>query len=260
MKLRLVSDIHLELSNHISETIGQLSSQIITDNIEDVLILAGDIGDPFSESYKDFLARMSHHFNKIFIVSGNHEYYKTTVSTMKEIDDKIREVTESFNNVHFLQRDSIIYNRVRFLGCTLWSRVKNSSNCVYMNDFTLIPEMTFNMYRSLHTNDVKWLKGELNKTGDFDSTVVVTHHLPSYKLINHKYEGNLMNEFFASDLDYLVKKASIWCCGHTHSANKIVIGECHCYVNPVGYSGEITNFQPKLCIDILKSLCDVEYI
>ena len=38
------------------------------------LILAGDIGYPFQKSYVDFLQSLSYQFDKVFIITGNHEY------------------------------------------------------------------------------------------------------------------------------------------------------------------------------------------
>ena len=116
-----------------------------------------------------------------------------------------------------------------------------------MNDYNMIPNMNSDLCRELHNKDVEWLRSELDKTStglksvglrlcspgtpggvlgemEFDHTVVITHHMPSYKLVGNKYSGNPMNSFYASNLDELVKKADIWCCGHSHCARQIIIG------------------------------------
>jgi len=79
--------------------------------------------------------------------------------------------------------------------------------------------------------------------------VVITHHLPSYQLIADKYQKHPNINFYASNLEYLVEKADIWCCGHSHSLKYATIGNCQCYLNPVGYSHESTGFNP--CMDII---------
>lgn len=71
-----------------------------------------------------------------------------------EINKIIIDITQSLPNVSFLQQ-SIIYNRVRFLGCTLWS-MEDSKLTSFMNDFTMIKDMTAEKYMALHVSDLNW--------------------------------------------------------------------------------------------------------
>jgi len=61
--LQFSSDIHLERG---------YKRDIIP--IKPYLVLAGDIGYPNQDSYKQFLLGMSHKFDKVFVISGNHEF------------------------------------------------------------------------------------------------------------------------------------------------------------------------------------------
>ena len=70
--LRILSDIHLELRNYIPKDIFP---EKINSGIEEVLILAGDIGDPFSNIYKEFLTLCRSTFSFVIVVAGNHEFY-----------------------------------------------------------------------------------------------------------------------------------------------------------------------------------------
>ena len=60
---KYVSDLHLE-KNHIRKIVANKPN----------VILAGDIGYPKEESYKKFIHDISYKFEKVFVISGNHEY------------------------------------------------------------------------------------------------------------------------------------------------------------------------------------------
>lgn len=269
MRICLFSDIHLELHSnglHSKELHNKKFRSNSDLGSENVLILAGDIGDPTTKVYQDFLTEMSKYYAKIFIVAGNHEYFRgyrkrsdceiekdinDVVFSMDETDACIDKFTKSLPNVYFMQRNSIIYNRVRFLGCTLWTR-SNLSLSQGVNDYTYIPDFTVNRCEELHARDVKWLTGQLNldNDGTYDKTIVITHHIPSEKLINEKYHGNPKNILYCDNLDHLVIRADIWVCGHTHMANHITIEKCECYTNPIGYIGEISNYNPNFVVEV----------
>jgi len=204
---------------------------------------------------------------------------------MDQVNKLVTLTAESLPNVHFLNQKAVVFNRVRFMGCTLWTK-SDFRLSKYMNDYNCIPCMTPSLCEELHNSDVAWLSKELNSIEDnaekkmqlkdksidglelqscdevimdrndselkssYDQTVVITHHLPSYKLIANKYEGNPMNSFYATNLEELVEKADIWCCGHSHSAKQVTIGKCRCYLNPVGYSQESTGFKSFIEIPV----------
>jgi len=263
MQLCLLSDIHLELVTTGMKYMRKFIPSHPLPNT--VLILAGDIGNPTAKLYKRFVIEIAKYYDKVFIVTGNHEYYQSARKifdhssrhvvrgaqyTMDLVDANIRDFVATLTNVHFLQRDSFIYNRVRFLGCTLWT-ISDPALTSQMNDYSMIPCMTSDKCTALHNRDVEWLDQQLAiKSNDYDATVVITHHLPSFSITSSMYVGNPLNVFYASNLDHLVVKANIWLCGHSHTAKRLCIGACRCFVNPVGYVGEHTNYDVKLSIPI----------
>ncbi len=236
MKIRLLSDLHLELAN----------IQIEFDTKADIVILAGDIGSPYKDNYNNLLKQLSSTHEKVFIITGNHEYYQRN-HTMHKTESKIRTLCALYSNVHFLQKESYIYKGIRFVGCTLWSCITDSTLCKYMNDFTYIPNFSFDKYITLHDNHKIWLRNELDTTGDFDMTCVITHHLPNLQLISEKYKDSPLNSFFASDIN--INGANIWCYGHSHMSNYKIIDGVHFYCNPHGYSHEKTNWNPNMIIN-----------
>ena len=72
LKIRYFSDLHLEFipSNKIEEFIRG-----IPQGIDEICILAGDIGNPYEYNYGVFMKFINKNFIKSFIIPGNHEYY-----------------------------------------------------------------------------------------------------------------------------------------------------------------------------------------
>jgi predicted phosphodiesterase len=246
LKIRLLSDLHLEIHD--------LDKQLTFKSDADVVILAGDIGNPHQSSYESIINKLSLLHSKVLVISGNHEYYSQT-NDMPDIDDQIQQICDDDDDIHFLQMRSIIYERVKFIGCTLWSEVKDSSLTKYMNDFNKIKSndnqpLTISEYNDIHTLHRKWLETELTKpkTNDYDKVCVITHHLPSYSLIDPQYTDEPTNCFFATDVN--TQNADIWCYGHTHKANKTEINGTKFYCNPRGYPGEKTEWNKDFVFEI----------
>lgn len=257
MQLQFASDLHLEFFK--TSAVDK-----IIDPAAPYLALLGDIGYPFSDIYQTFIDWCSKHYSKVFVISGNHEYYTARLSTnftMTEIDDQIQKVCSSHPNVHYLNRNTHqLTDDIVILGTTLWSFIPPNDRHIVnfcMNDYRNIygtntslvaPEDTV----KLHTENVKWLEEQLvtyqNKT-----IIVLTHHLPSFKLINVKYINEPTNSAFASSLDHLMDTYPIkyWLCGHTHSSTKQIIGSTTCLINPHGYPGESKDFDKRAVIDLL---------
>lgn len=235
MKIQLVSDIHLEFfkENNFEIPSGE------------VLVLAGDIGYPKLKVYQDFLKQMSTQFEIIFLIAGNHEYYMS--NSIKETENIIKDFVSTLPNIIFLQKSSYLYKGVKFIGCTLWSNPTNKLLTFYMNDFECIPRMTFEKYNLLHKDHQEWLKMQINETKE--PKIVITHHLPTDKLVADKYKNHRLNEFFYSDQEELMSNVNLWLCGHSHYAKSIQIGKCRAYCNPVGYKHEKTEYDKNLVIE-----------
>jgi predicted phosphohydrolase len=217
----------------------------------DILCLAGDIGYPESDLYFTFLAYCSPLFKYVFIIAGNHEYYKTSTHPLKTIHSTTQNIIEAckqFRNVHFLSNSSFYipeYN-LNVLGTTLWTGGEIDRDDMYeYNDFQKIHGMTMpGQMERLHETSLLFLKEELQKHKEDGSTVLVlTHHLPSFQLIDPQYKDSGMNHLFATNLDYLFRDYTIhhWIGGHSHCPMKKTIENTKVWMNPVGYPGENKN-------------------
>jgi len=236
-RIRLLSDLHLELNSNL---------KIHFNDHADIVILAGDIGNPFTQQYVYLLRQLSLTHSKVFIISGNHEYYNKNY-TMNRIDNQIKNLCrEEDDNIHFLQMNYIIYNRIKFMGCTLWSHPKDETLCKYMNDFNYI---NFTDYISTHKQHKDWLENELKiKHESYDRICVVTHHLPKEDLIDKEFKDNPLNSFFGSDVNTL--GADVWCYGHTHKPNHKKDNNIEYHCNPNGYINENSSYNFDYIFDM----------
>lgn len=215
MRVFYISDLHLNLFNYIPR---------IKDykHPDKILVLAGDIystrADPkimegFHKQCVDIFGE-----NNIYYIKGNHEFYYDTFKKDKliYINDKIRNV----------------------VGCTLWSDFEGGDagsmiDCYrFINDFKNINNFSTDIQLDQFKMDVEFLTNNIN-----EDSIVVTHHLPSFKCINKRYKYSITNGSFASDLDYLIleKKPKLWIHGHTHVRSDKKVGNTRIVCNSFGY-------------------------
>jgi predicted phosphodiesterase len=188
------SDVHLERRRVLPRI----------EQIADHLILAGDIGHPRSEIYKLFLAECSRRFDQIYLVHGNHEWDRGPPPKQYP-----------WPNVHLLENRGVLLNeRLRIAGSTLWT----PSVCARRN-----------------TAAVRFFQEEIRKSYEEAYPLVcVSHHLPSFHMIDAQYKRYPNLHRFANNLDtfFLFEGAPhAWICGHSHSVLTRRIGRTQCLLN-----------------------------
>ena len=230
IRIRYLSDIHLEFYKNLPLKL------FLKNNGEDICILAGDIGDPCSGLYKNFIAHISKTFKKTFVIPGNHEYYNNTI---KETNIYMEDFFDNFDNVSLLNNNYEIYKNYCFVGSTLWSMITNPGKKI--NDIYKIKDFDIQKYNELHFKSYHYLNSIIKEK---ENIVMITHHLPSKLLINEKYKGSEFNQWFANDLDHLIdkEKISAWFYGHTHDPSVQNIKGVDFLCNPIGYPGENSDF------------------
>lgn len=262
MKIHLMSDLHIDLTDNIRSISDVIDPNIDTSNT--ILILAGDIGNPIDKSYWDFMISCSDRYKHVIFITGNHEYYNDCASIDETNDTIIKKINElSKNNLHFLQKNKIDIDGITFIGTTLWTQINKKYSfeiLSQMNDFRSIVKATAqnNGYEKINIQDIcnthidqlEWLKNTI-KSEINNHVIVITHHLPTHKLSHRKYSKyyQLSSAFYTdlSNADIFNSKIKYWFCGHTHTEMEYIdetTGTVF-YVNPMGYEGENNSFKVK---------------
>jgi len=284
MKIKVVSDLHLEFSD----------LYLSNDEGADVLILSGDIMiaedlydhshfnyDPYSHgalenlghrqrralTFRDFLKRCSFQFPYVVYVAGNHEFYN---GKFHKGIQYLRNECAKFTNVYFLERDTKIIDDVVFVGGTLWTDMNKGDPLTLhavrdmMNDFRIIKndEKGYTNLKPAdvairHRETLQYIKHVVSEHKD-KTCVVVGHHSPSYLSIHPMYANeHLMNGAYHSDLSEFIldhPQIKLWTHGHTHHFFDYMIGETRIVCNPRGYESyngkENTGWKPDLIIEV----------
>lgn len=237
LSLFVCSDIHMEFLQPVDQ--WELFKKFPK---ADGIIIAGDLT---SKKYLiDNLKYLCDKYQHVFFVTGNHEHYNSSFSEIENILSKIRE-----SNFHWLNDSTCIIDGTNFLGGTLWFP-DNPLNQLYerqLSDFSYIRDFRKEVYgKNKKTIDV------FNKQID-ENSIVITHHLPSYRSVNEKYRGDQLNRFFVCDMENLIleKQPKYLIHGHCHDACNYFIEKTHVIANPLGYSHERNkNFDWNLIIEV----------
>jgi Icc-related predicted phosphoesterase len=278
MKIKLVSDLHLEFAD----------INIKNDEGADVLILSGDIclaqdmhdhpegsinprvplgtRQEAAQAFRDFFKRVSFQFPNVIYVMGNHEHYH---GKFDRSADYIREAFAQCNitNIHLLDRGVKVIDDVTFIGGTLWTDMNNHDALTLyhieqmMNDFKVIRIAKDGFKRFLpkhaaseHVKMKQYIQLILQGLTDDAKVVVVGHHAPSFMSISEAYKDDqLMNGGYASDLSEFIldhPKIKLWTHGHMHQNFDYMIGDTRIVCNPRGYNNENPSFDPNLILEI----------
>jgi predicted phosphodiesterase len=278
MKIKIVSDLHLEFSD----------VDIPNDENVDVLILSGDIlvardlhdhPEPINPlvplgsrqtaavRYRDFLRRCSERFPHVIYIAGNHEFYS---GRFHASIGWLREECARYPNIHYLEQDTVVIDDVVFVGGTLWTDMNKGDPLTQhairdmMSDFRVIKndKKGFIPIKPVdaierHIQTKEYFKHVLGNHKD-QRCVVVGHHTPSHQSCHPRYANDtLMNGGYHSDLSEFIMdhpQIVLWTHGHTHHVYDYLIGTTRVVCNPRGYHAdgysEETGWDPKMFVEI----------
>ena len=282
MRISVISDLHLDFAD-------------LTLPGGDVLILSGDIfeaknlkkemynpkmvlleheqADQRPDRYYRFLLEeCSKKYREVIYVMGNHEHYRFQFhKTYEHIKSQLP------NNVHLLEKESLVLDGVLFLGATLWTDMnRQDALTMYhmqgaMNDYrqiTMLNERTGDYHRlqpertvQEHLRTIEYFTTALaenrQREGGALPVVVVTHHSPSKLSTKPKYQKDvLMNGAYSSDLSEFIldhPEIRVWTHGHTHDTFDYMVGSTRVICNPRGYKyyeERADEFDPTIGFDI----------
>jgi hypothetical protein len=149
---------------------------------------------------------------------------------MLEIEQAIERIIKPLLNVTYLQRGGSVlipHTNIRIVGATLWSAVDrrlwlrsgHKKDCNLVFDDSGRPMKPWN-YVVRHDGHRAALERAIAKPWiPKEQLIVVTHHLPTKKLLEPEFQGETWHSFYASNDDALFKpQVKAWICGHGHRA------------------------------------------
>ncbi|MES2188677.1 MAG: metallophosphoesterase [Pseudomonadota bacterium] len=281
MNIQLISDLHLESHPHF--TVAPAPGA-------DLLVLAGDIGSYQEGSLlaelniADFgLARFSPlpvaqggagWPVPVFYTPGNHEFdgldFDGTHARLRETCARL--------GITWLERETLVFNGIRFIGCALWTdfdalstqqattgevttgqqlqerqKAFRAAN-FYLRKYHALragEPMLAEAMREEGLSSQAWLRQALAEPFE-GKTVVITHFAPSLSSADPRYGLVPGTAGFCNALDELLPLADVWMHGHLHCAIDYVSQGCRVVANPLGYfgKGEQAAFKPGFCVKV----------
>lgn len=230
--VQYASDLHLD---HLAPNIEFKS--LITPSAS-VLVLAGDIASVWTQVYSRFIGWCSANWQHVILIAGNHEYFCNNPNTpysRQDTERYIQNLCRIYYNVHFLQAGQtyVVPNKnLIFIGATLYSNIDPAihDEVLGKGDFTkTFIEIDGKLCRTHPTDHVKAHKRHRQALADAIRSVprnykaiVVTHYLPTRKLLEPEYQNDRWRSCYASNDDDLFRPpVTAWICGHGHRSTHI---------------------------------------
>ncbi len=237
MKIQYCSDLHLEFP----ENNRYVNKYPILPSGE-ILLLAGDIL-PFALNHLDysFFDYVADHFEAVYWVPGNHEYYGSDISkTADSVLEKIR------SNVFLVNNHTVIHRDVNIICSSLWSHISPESESLLQKRLSDFSAITFNSeaflpvhFNGLHEKASIFLKKEISQLKSASKNIVVSHHVPTLMNYPPKYKRSELSQGFAAELSDLIIDSNIsnWIYGHHHfNTPDFVLGKTLMRTNQLGYT------------------------
>lgn len=247
--LRIHSDLHLE--QWYGMPAQKLADRLIPQHENDgdsILILAGDISSKIDQllEFLNTLAR----FSRVVYIPGNHEFYGHDLNNW---ETKVAEGLKSLPNVlcPLTGVEAFEFDSCQIIAGTLWAdggkdeaervRVETSLRDFYVTAFQG-ERWTVDSMRKInkvhHDRIDELLKAQSDKV-----RIVVTHHMPSYRLCHPRF-GNEINGGFACNCEDILAydhAPDLWIHGHTHDFIDTKLWKTTVICNPSGYRSEHDN-------------------
>lgn len=238
MKIQIISDLHLEFysTKRALELINSIPVEA------DYLFIAGDLiylRDKVKS--EEVFSLISSRWKIIFYVPGNHEFWGLKEAPL----DYLSNFISQWSNIVYLDGTQVYkLEGKEILGHTLWFP-DDPLNFVYardMNDFCEIKNFTSWVYLE-NQRAVDFFDKNLNS-----NSIVLTHHLPSYYLVDKEYKNSNLNRFFVTELSEMIRvfEPCLWIYGHTHKSKEIKLFNTLCLNTAYGYPHEFKSTRYKI--------------
>lgn len=237
----IVSDLHIdywsqELKHNIKFDFSSTKNHPLkweNKNIfNKLLIVAGDISDNLDLSIKE-LDKISKFYDKVLFVDGNHEHYHIypNLHSLDDIYSKIKSLNN--NKIKYLPKETFKFGKIAFIGYCGWWNFNNKKaeetkkhikffkeNYPEFKEEQNIINTEYIYNRSIEEYNLltERLK-ELEKDGNIEEIIIVTHTLPR-AFFSQGYLESEFNTEFSNINKQNYPKLSKWIFGHTHAIHE----------------------------------------
>lgn len=245
MQVDYISDLHLDF--HVRHDgnypkwqlkTGLFLHSLLPNSLGEILILAGDISHYNIQSFWA-IEYFSNLYNRVFYVSGNHDYYLISGGQRKKYryNSKNREielcemVSELSNVTHLKNFETCEYQGFKIAGATSWYPLTDFKDRIFFeqmsNDSVLIKKIDIGAENYIESEKYKDME---------QVDIIITHVPPTIINSHHKHGGTscYLNELKDIKADHMIF-------GHCHEQ------ECYdkvgfkFYINALGYPNEWVN-------------------
>jgi hypothetical protein len=187
VRLQILSDVHPEMR-------GVHAASFDFPVLAPVLALLGDIGDPGTDAYADFLKRQATRFERVLVLCGNHEAYGRT---LEEAEHLIRDRCAGAPGVTFMHRRGV-------------RELRRARDVDQMSDVRcFIADHRAIRGWSIQANQQRIALAE----ADEKTVIVLTHHAPTHQPPQERRQSAVKAMFRLPVL--------AWCHGHFSGYQRI---------------------------------------
>ncbi len=235
-----MSDLHLDYLKDSKEWLKNLN-----DVDCDVIAVAGDLSN--FKKLGDKVTELCERFSDkpIVYINGNHDFWG---SRREDVVSLMKFKMGQHKNFDWVDiGESREYCGRTITGMTLWFRKPINPILEFdFLDFYQIKKLRNWVYEE-NSKAIEYLETHLS-----EDSIVMTHHLASYKSVAPMWVGDSMNAFFVCDLTSLIetKQPQLWVHGHSHEVCDYKIDKTRIICNPKGNTSEGRYFNPNLVIDV----------
>jgi predicted phosphodiesterase len=251
MRLQLLSDLHLETEVYQPRPAPGA----------ELLVLGGDIDATWEglALFKDWPV-------PVLMVAGNHEFDGRDIDATWPL---LRERCASLG-IRLLERESAVLSdaqgrRIRFVATVRWcdfnafGEARRDKAQRAGSYFVRVQRSTRNgqPFDAQAVRDEAlacraWLAEELNRSGDWDATVALTHFAPSLKSADPRYGEQMGTASFCNADEDLLPRADLWIHGHLHCRHDYTVGNTRVVCNARGHAprGEAEGYDDQWVIEV----------
>lgn len=205
----------------------------------EVLIIAGDMSE-WNQQSLWFLEESSTHYERVYFVVGNHDYYLLSKNQRKKYGNSIKKVEEllvdaaTIKNVIALHKTVDTYKGVTFAGHSMWYDLPKDEDVAWhranSNDsrFVFGENPYEEVYQSLYEESLEWYEGLEGEKID-----VFVSHFPPFDPPFSKYSHNAN---YVAQLPFLIGRHFIN--GHQHLVGEFERFGVNFHMNAIGYPEE----------------------